>query len=248
MKNLLFFLLSLGAASGFSQQNKTWSLGVQWGFQGNRSVLSGGTETANARFQHNSFGGGALSLQARYDFNTRWMLSTGFGFSSFGYEFALANNYSLKNKDRQYSTIRSEFGALELPTLLFYKFKPNCKNSKWLVGAGFVRSLSGSQTTSKVLNYDSEGTTNGTYISSEASSKGGLNTMLRFSIAREKMFKRGNLLQAGFLFNIGLKEISHAKVMYKVDGQEYQHELSNKGNFVGFRLAYFFKPFHAGKG
>ncbi len=245
MKNLLFFLLSLGVASGFSQQDKTWALGVQWGFQGNRSVLSGGMETANARFQHNSFGGGALNLLARYDYNSRWMVSAGFGFNSFGYEFALSNNYSLKLKDKQYSTIRSEFGVLELPTLIYYKFKPNCKNSKWLVGAGFVRTLSGSQSISKILNYDTEGTSNGTYIRSEASSKGGFNTALRFSIAREKLFKRGNLLQTALLFNLGLKDISRASVTYKVDGQEYQHEFINRGSFVGFRLTYFFKPFNA---
>jgi hypothetical protein len=247
MKNLILFTLSCLALNGFSQRDKQWSLGLQWGFQGNHASLSGGMENANARFHQNPYGGGALHFIARYDHNKHWMAMSGLGFNSFGYEFALSENYSLKRSDKHFSTLKSEFSSVEIPTLVYYKFDPNCKNSKWLLGAGFVHTFIDAQSTSKAAFYDTEGNTNGNYIKSEASTKGGLTCMLRFAVGRERVFKRGNILNASMVFNLGLKEISTATVLYRIDGQEYQHEFTNRGNFVGFKLAYFFRPFAAKK-
>lgn len=243
MKKILLTAFVATSFTLFSQTDKIWSLGAQWGFQGNHSMLVGGMKTANARFHHTSFGGGALNLIGRYDHNKHWMLMTGLGFNTFGFEFALAENYSLVKGKRSYSPIRAEFGTLEIPTLVYYKFNPNCKNSKWVVGAGFVHTLVGAQTVTANKTYDVEGNTNATYLKGEASAKGGLTCMVRFAVGREKLFKRGNVLNASFVMNAGLKELAKAKVNYAVDGAEYEHEFSNRGNFIGFRLAYFFKPF-----
>ncbi len=243
MKKFMIFCLGCLSISSSAQQDRTWSLGAQWGFQGNHSFFSGGMENANARFTHNPFGGGALNLIARYDYNKHWMLMTGLGLNTFGFEFALSENYSLHNEDRRSSTLRSEFGAFEIPVMLYYKFNPNCRNSKLVLGAGFVHSFTGQQIIAKNYIQDNEGNTNSNYLKSEASANGGLYTMLRFSVGREKLFNRGSILNASMVFNLGFKELARAKVTYTVDGQEYQHEFVNSGNFIGFRLTYFFKPF-----
>jgi len=67
--------------------------------------------------------------------------------------------------------------------------------------------------------------------------------MFRMTIAREKVFKRGGILNASLVFNLGLKEMARSSVEYQIDQQTYQHEFSNNGNYVGFKLAYFLKPF-----
>ena len=246
MKNAALLLFTLLILSGFSQQDRSWSFGLQCGIQGNGSKLTGGMETANARFRHNSYGSGALDFIVRYDYNKHWMLMSGLGFSSYGFDFALSQNYSLiKDKaEQKLSTLKSQFGTVSIPTMVYYKFNPNCRNVKWLIGAGFAHTLLGGKVVTATFVEGQENNINGNYLNTYASSNGGLSTMFRFSVGREKQFKRGSLLNASFLFNLGLKKIATASVTYVVDGKEYNHEFTNRGNFVGFRLAYFFKPFH----
>ena len=83
-----------------AQENNTWRLGVQSGFQGNHSKFVGGMDQANARFHQNKFGSNGLSLIARYDINQHWMLTTGMGVSSTGFEFAIAENLDLESTER----------------------------------------------------------------------------------------------------------------------------------------------------
>jgi hypothetical protein len=66
--------------------------------------------------------------------------------------------------------------------------------------------------------------------------------MVRFVIGKEKIFKKGGILHAAWIFNVGLNDKAKATVNYTLDNTNYQHEFTNKGNFVGFRIAYFFKP------
>ena len=66
--------------------------------------------------------------------------------------------------------------------------------------------------------------------------------MVRFVIAREHVFKKRSMLHASWIFNVGLNDKAKATVNYTLDNTVYNHEFTNKGNFVGFRLAYFFKP------
>jgi hypothetical protein len=246
MKNAVLLLLTCFVLSGFSQQDRSWSFGLQWGIQGNRSRLTGGMENANARFQHNPYGSGALDFIARYDYNKHWMFMSGLGFGSYGFDFALSQDYSLVGgrAEKRLSTLKSQFGAISVPTMIYYKFNPNCRGVKLLIGAGFVNTLTGSKTVTATFIENQENNTNGNYLTTNAASNGGLSTMLRFSIGSEKQFKKGSILNASFLFNVGLKQIAKANVTYVVDGKAYNHEFTNRGNFIGFRLAYFFKPFH----
>lgn len=241
MKNTLFFTLLFISAIGFSQENKSFRIGLQCGFQGNGSYFSGGMENADARFQHNSFGGGNLSINARYDFDEHWMLLSGLGFSTIGFDFALSQNYSLLNEKNRFNTLTSEFGLVEIPLMAFYKFEPNCKNRKWLIGLGFANTFIGNQSVTKSYPFATDGASNVTYLKSESSSFGGESMMLRFSIGRERVFNSGTILSASLLFNAGFKNIANSSVTYTIDGKEFNHQYSNKGNFIGFRLSYYFR-------
>ena len=65
--------------------------------------------------------------------------------------------------------------------------------------------------------------------------------MLRFSLGREKNFKNDSFLNMILMFNVGLNTIAKSTVNYTIDGINYHHEFTNSGNFVGLRMAYFFK-------
>lgn len=246
MKNLIAggiicLFLQMGA-----QTDKSWSFGAQWGFQGNHSIFSGGMEEANAKFYHESFGAGALNLIARFDHDKHWMLMTGLGYNGFGFEYGLSKNYSLKKDYDHCSFIRVQFSSLEIPTLIHYKFEPNCKNAKWVLGAGFVETLIGSQVNNQLYTESKEGINTGEYLTSNSQTTQDISCMFRMTIAREKVFKKGSILNASLVFNLGLKDIAISQVEYQVDQKKYQHEFTNSGNYVGFKLAYFLRPFSKG--
>jgi hypothetical protein len=247
MKKSLALLFSICMLQSHSQETKVWRFGAQLGMQGNHSTFAGGMQTANARFHHNDFGAGALSFVARFDVNRHWMVTGGLGLSSFGFEYAIAENYSLLNKDKQFSLIRSEFGVFEMPAMVFYKFNPNCRNSRWLVGAGIAQYLTGAATIEKGLSKASDMPTATDYISSTSQTRRGFLYFFRWSIAREKVFKSGSILNAAFLVNWGLSEIAKSTVHYTIDNVQYTHTFSNSGNFAGIRITYLFRPCKAGK-
>lgn len=243
MKKTLFSLLVAFGLTGMAQENNTWRIGAQWGMQGNHAHFTGGMEDANARFQQKPFGAGSFQIVGRYDINKRWMVMSGLGFNSFGFEFALAENYSFLHKGPRSSNINTGFGAFEIPIMGFYKFNPNCRDVKWLIGGGFANNLVGAQSIDKSYTNATETTPGTRYLNSTATTKGGSYVMLRFAVAREKTFKKGGILNASMVFNVGLSgTMAKATVNYTVDGQAYTHEFSNNGNYVGFRLAYFFRP------
>ncbi len=238
---LICFFLQINA-----QNDKTWSFGAQWGFQGNPSTYSGGMEVADATFSHESFGGGSLNLIARFDHDKHWMLMTGVGFNSFGFEYNLSKNYSLVKDCQNESYTRVNFSTMEIPTLIHYKFEPNCKNAKWVLGVGFVETLIGKQVDDQYYTESTEGASNGDYLSSHSQSTRDISCMFRMTIAREKVLKKGGILNASLVLNCGLRDIATSSVEYEVNQKTYQHEFTNKGNYVGFKLAYFLKPFSKG--
>ncbi|MCC6370825.1 MAG: outer membrane beta-barrel protein [Bacteroidia bacterium] len=242
MKKLVLLVALAVNVNAFCQADNTWQLGLQWGAHSSHTQLSGGMTEANARFGNEDAGGGAFSLQFRYDFNKRWMISSGFGFQSFGFRYSLAQNYSLLNPESRSQGVSTEFAGLEFPVMWHFKFNPNCKNTKWVLGAGWVQGLIGSQNTSKTFTEGSESNANANFISCQSTVNDGYYAMVRFSIARERVFKKGGIFNAALMFNAGLRELATAKVNYRVDGKSYNHEFKNNGNFVGIRLTYFFRP------
>jgi hypothetical protein len=244
MKKSLLAALALAIVSVSAQdESHTWRLGIQGGPQGNHSVFTGGMTEANARFHHNAFGSGALTLMARYDFDRHWMITGGIGLSSFGFEYSIAENYSLLAKNPQNTTIRSEFSVFDMPTLIYYKFNPNCKNVRWLIGGGFAQQLTGAMSLNRSVSQANDGNTSVNYISSTSSTNGGLLLNFRWTVAREKMFRNGSILNASVIFNLGFNKIATSTVNYTIDNQNYTHTFSNNGNFVGLRISYFLKPF-----
>jgi hypothetical protein len=204
---------------------------------------------ANARFHQNKFDAAAINFNVRYDLNPHWMGTFGLGFNTFGFQYALTENYSLYSPKSHFSGLKSEFTALDLPLMIYYKFNPNCKNSKWLIGGGFSQNFVGAQTINKSLYPPSDcGTVLSNCpasLSSVSSTGGGGYAMLRFSLAREKAFKRGGILNASLLFNAGLRQLATSTVNYTIDGMTYSHDFKTNGNFAGLRLTYFFRPLKA---
>lgn len=245
MKKLLALLaLSLNALWLGAQEDGTWRIGVQSGWHVNKSRYVGGMSEANARFHQNPFDAMSFDVIGRYDFNRHWKIESGLSFNSAGFEFALAENYSFVQRGNRYTKVSSNLGLFELPVMVSYKFNPNCRNWKWFVSAGFSNVFVSSQTIDKQYTPNSDGPSNVTYLASTTTSKGGNYLNGRLMIGREKNFKCGSILSAAFIWNIGFTEMAKATVNYTVDGTAYQHEFSNKGNFVGFRVSYFFRPLH----
>ncbi len=245
MKNLILSAFAFLAFAGFSQETDTWRFGIQWGFQGTRSQFAGGMSEANARFHQNKCDAAAINFNTRYDLNKHWMGTFGLGFNTFGFQYALANNYSLYNPKSHFSGIKSEFTAVDLPFMIYYKFNPTCKNSKWLLGGGFSQNLLGAQTITRSYQVANDGVTASNYLNCVSSTSGGMYTMLRCALAREKVFRRGSILNASLLFNAGLRKLATSTVNYTVDGMNYSHQFKTNGNFIGFRLTYFCRPLKA---
>lgn len=241
MKKLILLTASLITITLAAQETKSLRFGVQSSNHGNFSKLSGNSHHANARFTNNRFEGMSLGILARYDHNNHWMYETQLGFRTFGFSYSIAENYSLLNLKKTASILKTEFFSVEIPLLVYYKFNPNCKNNRWLVGAGFVANLTEAKTVDKFFEKSNEGSNSSNYLSSSSTSKASAISMLRFSLGREKLFKNGGFLNINLLLNVGLNTIAKSSVNYLIDGENYNHEFTNSGNFVGLRLAYFFK-------
>ena len=242
MKKNILLVFIISASGLFSQTDRSWRFGLQWGFQGNQAYQIGGMEEANARFGNDDAGGGAINLLARYDHTNHWMVSSGLGIQTFGFRFSLSQNYSLKNPESRYATSSSEFSALEIPFIVHYKFNPNCRQAKWVIGAGIVHGLIGKQNVNSKISQGAEASSNENYLTSTAKVNDGLYGMLRFSAGRERTLKKGGILALNFILNLGFKNLAQAHVEYKIDGLNYNHDFATDGNFFGFRFAYFLRP------
>jgi len=242
-KIILLSSLTLTILFVKAQENNTWRWGAQIGIHINNAKFVGGSPNANARFHQNPFGSPALNFNVRYDYNQRWAFQSGLGFNSVGFEYAITENYSFLNPEKQFTTINSSFGLVEIPVLVIYKFNPNCKNWKWVASGGFVSVFSGAQTIDKQFNPNNDGLLSQPYISSTSSSNGSANIHARLLIGKEKLFKNGSIFNASLIWNAGFGNLASSTVNYTIEGQSYQHQFNNSGNFFGFRFAYYLKPF-----
>jgi hypothetical protein len=244
-KTIIFLAVAISSLHATAQETNTWRFGLQSGFQGNRSQYVGGMSNANARFHQSPFGAGAFGLVARYDLNNHWMFTTGIGSIASGFEFAIAENYSFVGPSKRFTQIKAGGPNFEIPLLVSYKFNPNCKNWRWFISGGVANVFVKNQNISKSANQSNDGPSSTNYLSADITSRSGNNLQARWVIGREKMFKCGSILSLSLLLNLGFTELSHATVNYTIDGQSYQHEFSNKGTFIGFRVSYFLKPINS---
>ena len=204
------------------QENKVWRVGFQLGNCGNASKYSGGSQIANGRFNQKTFGAPNINIVARYDLNKHWMLLPGIGLNAIGFGYSISENYSLLSIKKQVSDIQTIFPTLEVPVSLFYKFNLNCKNTRWVVGAGFVTTLGARQTSDKNFSITAEGTSTH-YLSSHSVSNGGAFMLVRWSVGREKIYRNGSILQASLLVNMGFNTMATSTVHYTLDNQSYSH-------------------------
>lgn len=245
MKKFLALAVVVAAIKISAQENKALRVGITWGFQGNDVTYNGGMQEANGRFRSDG-GGGAFGVTFRYDHDKHWMATAGMGFQSFGFSFYLSQNYSILHPElREGNVVKNEFGAIEAPFMIHYKFNPDCRNKRWVIGAGWVNGLIGGSANTGAIGNGQD--IPGYLITSSASSIPGYYAMLRFAVGREKVYKRGGILHASVLFNAGFRELATARVDYHADGRDYYHEYKTNGNFVGLRLSYFFRPIAGGR-
>ncbi|MCD6069327.1 MAG: outer membrane protein beta-barrel domain [Bacteroidetes bacterium] len=234
--------------SGTAQSS--WRMGVYAGAVGNHSVFTGGDQVANARFHHNELGTGVWGISFRKTYTDHWSLQTGFQFSEVGYQFTIAENYSLMNKAGHYTNNTIKATTFAIPVSVLYHFKPNCKNVRWYVSAGI--SLVGTNAqTSLTKNVIPEGETATNNISlyleqtAEAKAKWAFNGQLETGF--EKTFKSGRTFGVALFANGGFIPLLNTTVNYSIDNQQYKHTFSNFGNYAGIKFTYQFRNFKSHK-
>ena len=241
-KIVAFLLLSIFLVEAIAQTG--FRYGVTLGLSGNQSNYSGGSSDANALFQHNDFGKANLGFTARYFFDDHWSVQSGLGVSEIGFEFALAKDYSLLKKDDHFTKNNMGITVMQVPITAIYAFKPNCKNTRWFVGAGIS-----SMTNFNNFNQSSHATPKGEDIVNNSNYLDQTVNAEKFTVINgqlmggiEKTFKKGNMLQLALITNFGFSNIATSNVTYMVENKKYTHSFSNKGDYSGFMLTYYFKP------
>lgn len=240
MKKIL--ILSLAVISlGTANAQSTWSLGIGASSLNNQTRLTGGMTDANARFHSNNHGAGGLGFVARKSLCEHWSFQTGLGFSSIGFDFAIAQNYSLLNKDGQYTGISTSVSTVNIPASIVYNTKLNCRNWRWFIGGG-ISTLFVSQGGSNSEEITTPDVTTTENLKQDFQSKG--TTAINFHLIGgiEKVFKNNSILSFGAIFNGGTSNLATTNVSYDLDGKSYYHTFTNRGNYCGVYCAYYFRP------
>jgi hypothetical protein len=218
--------------------------GLTLGATGNHSYFVGGSEQANAGFYSNVYGSGAINFTARYFLSEKWSLQSGLGFTSVGFETGMAKNYSLLKNDH-FITARQEVNMGQIPFLVIYSFKPDCKNKNWFLGAGFNFLFSSSKNNETLFPAQPGEEINllptVTNYSVDLSVQKKNTPAFQFMAGREKKFNKGNRLSLAFVWNIGLVgTMSTSTVNYTAENTNFQHIFSNRGDFAGLYFTYTF--------
>ena len=245
IKFLIAFIFS--AFISLAQENQTWRMGIQFGMAGNKSHFSGGMSDADARFVHGAFGAASLNWIVRYDYNERWKIESGLGFSSIGFEFSMLENYNFLQMRKKNGFSKSSVGTVEIPVIVSYKFKPNCRNAKWFVGAGFANVFVAKDVKYEQPKNNADLPGGITAMKNSTTVNQGLYFHPRLTVGKERILKHGGLISAALFWNFGLGEIAKSSIDYQIDSNEYHHEFTNNGHFMGCRVAYFFRTKKSGK-
>jgi hypothetical protein len=241
MKKILTVILIAFSVSVFAQDNQ-WKLGVQLGFHGSHTRFSGGMTNAHSRFFSDGYSAASWDFTARNDINEHWMFLMGIGFTQTGFNFAIAENYSLLGKGHNYTSIRSDLSLTQIPILGAYKTLLNCRNARWFIGGGLVLNFTGDKVnTSSSANGDDVTKLDSAYLNAQVSSGKYVTVDPRFIIGREKIFKHGSIFSVSFLANIGTRDLMHATVNYTLDGTSYMHKFTNNGTYCGIVFSYYFR-------
>lgn len=249
MKKLnLFLLASVFSLSAFAQNG--WKLGITAGSVSSKSYYSGGMQEANARFHKQNYGSGMLGIVARKTINTHFSWQFGLKFNQIGFQYGIAENYSLLAKHDRHTITKIGLGTVNIPATLIYNTNYNCRNVRWFVGAGLSLTASGTSmnTTQTITPGESTSANSSTVVLSqtvEASSYTKINGHVMGGV--EKQFKSGRMLSAAVYFNKGFSAVATSTVNYTIDGKDYTHTFTNYGSYAGLSLTYYFKPWESFK-
>ncbi|MEO8148265.1 MAG: outer membrane beta-barrel protein [Bacteroidia bacterium] len=243
MKNLLLFALVLFQLNLNAQGR--WNVGLQMGVTGNPSKFSSGMEDASALFTNNVYGAGQLAVNFRYRIAERWSFQTGFGFSEFGFEYTLAKDYSLLKSEDHFAYLRTGTCTSEIPALIIYNSKLNCRNFRFIAGAGFgftaIDSKWQSETSVPVDQINAENN-QPAEMTEHSHSLQSTSANFQWLIGVEKVWSRGNMLSLTFQSRYGFSNIASSTVSYMVENKNYTHTFTNNGTSCGIALCYYFLP------
>lgn len=245
MKKLVLAFLVIAAITNATAQNN-WSIGVFTSPAGNHSDFTSGMSNANGRFSNNLYMSGTLGILGRYYFGNHWSVQSGMNLSQIGFDYSISNDYSLlKKRDEAATKNNVGIGVIQIPLTAIYALKPNCSNFRLWFGAGIsiMNSFEKVNQTKSELAKGDEGTINNVYVNQTVTSNKFIVPTAQFMWGIEKLLKRGNILQGGFIANIGFTNLAQSNVEYSVDNKTYNHTFTNKGTYAGMMLNYYFKPF-----
>lgn len=245
MKKLILMVLVIAAITNAKAQ-KNWSVGVFTSGSGNHAQFSAGSSEANGRFSSNPYGTGTFGLMGRYFLNNHWSLQSGMNLSQVGFEYAVSNDYSLLKKHNEHATKNNVgIGVLQVPLTAIFVTKTNCSNFRFFVGSGvtLTTSLNNVNETKNIVAKGDEGAINNVYVNQTVSSSQFVIPTVQFMWGIEKLMKKGGIIQGGFVANMGFTNIATSDVTYSIENKVYNHTFTNKGDYMGMMLNYYFKPF-----
>ncbi|MFI5164064.1 MAG: hypothetical protein ACHQHP_02330 [Bacteroidia bacterium] len=245
MKKILTFIaITLISTQLFSQTANSWRVAIHLSTIDNPSCFSGGDAGANALFNQRGYGSASLGATWRYFYNAHWSLQSGFTFGGMGFSFSMAKDYSLLNKESQYVNNNAGFGIAQIPLTVLYDFKPNCNNSRFFIGAG-ISVLSRLNTSAQTVNAEPSNETavssSVSYLNQTINSGNSTSLTGQFMFGVERPLKCGGMLQLGLVFNKGTSNIASSTVNYNVNNTAYSHSFTNRGDYWGLTLGYYFK-------
>ena len=245
MKKIIILSTFLVVSLAVSAQS-SWRWGLSLSAIANHSSYSGGMHQANARFHHNEMGTGIWSVNFRKDINTHLCWQTGLQFSGIGFNYAIAEDYSLLNKEAQYTTNQLSAPTIAIPVSLIYRFNPNCRNYRWYVGGGVsLVGVGAPKKSSQNVSPTDEANLNpaSDYLNQTVAVNSNVAVNGHVVAGVDKLFKSGRILSLGIIVNGGFTQLMKSTVNYQLNNQSYTHTFSNFGNFAGLQLSYYFKPF-----
>ena len=245
MQKRIYLLALIILTSVYAQAQNRWSVGLQLGVMANHAKYSGGMSDASALFNNNEFGTGQLGIYFRYRITDRLSFQTGYDFSEFGFNYALAKDYNLLNPSEHYAELQTGTCISRIPAIVIYNSKLNCRNMRFIVGGGFtLTAIDNNWESSSSTRVTAEGVENlvPTDMTQQTHSTTSASSSFTWLIGIEKVFKRGNMLALTFQANYGFTNIAESTVSYTANNENYTHTFSNKGSWAGVGLCYYFLP------
>jgi hypothetical protein len=247
MKKILTLAVALAVCGTVAAQNG-WRVGLTAGSFGNQSVFSGGTSSASALYTHQKYGTGMWGVLFRKQINNHLSFQTGLNFSSLGFQYTMAQDYSLFSPKGHYLVNKTGFGIGSIPATLIWNFNPNCRNWRWFVGGGVsllrhnisvnkTNAVAPSSTEAQQMGMTTSDNLSQTITSSSFTTLNG-----HVLVGIEKLFKKGSMLSFALYLNRGFSPLATSTVNYTVNGQAYTHIYTNYNNYAGWTVSYYFKP------